>query len=175
MNTIHTLLQRLDKLEAADQIRHLISQYMHLCDDLSHPDIARQIADLFSEEAIWEGVGDLYQSKLGRYCGRQEIAEMMARYISEPSHFAINVHYLTAEYIDIDAENSASGRWKMLQASTFRAGGSHLNSAELVIRFKKTDERWLIAHFTTRNLFSRPVDGWHSPADLPVPAREAQE
>ncbi|VTN11472.1 Uncharacterised protein [Raoultella terrigena] len=24
MNTIHTLLQRLDKLEAADQIRHLI-------------------------------------------------------------------------------------------------------------------------------------------------------
>ncbi|WP_407576358.1 nuclear transport factor 2 family protein [Raoultella terrigena] len=85
MNTIHTLLQRLNKLEAADQIRHLISQYMHLCDDLSHPDIARKIADLFSEEAVWEGVGDLYQSKLGRYCGRQEIAEMMARYISEPA------------------------------------------------------------------------------------------
>lgn len=65
MNTIHTLLQRLDKLEAADQIRHLISQYMHLCDDLSHPDIARQIADLFSEEAIWEGLAIYIKASWG--------------------------------------------------------------------------------------------------------------
>ncbi|WP_434638939.1 nuclear transport factor 2 family protein [Klebsiella sp. I138] len=168
MNT-EQCLQRLDKLEAANQIRNLMSQYMHLCDDLSHPDIARQIADLFCEEAVWEGIGSLYQDKLGRYSGRQNIARMMARYISEPSHFAINVHYLTAEYIDICAESEAIGRWKMLQVSTFRAGGSHLNSAELVIRFKKADARWLIDHFTTRNLLSRPVDYWHSQADLPVP------
>ena len=80
---------------------------------------------------------------------------MMAHYISEPAHFAINVHYLTSEHIDIGAENEAIGRWKMLQVSTFRAGGSHLNSAELVIRFKKAGERWLIDHFTTRNLWSR--------------------
>lgn len=163
------LLQRLDKLEDANQIRNLMSQYMHLCDDLSHPDIANKIADLFSEAAIWEGIGSLYQMKLGRYCGRENIASMMASYISEPSHFAINVHYLTSEYIDICAEKEAIGRWKMLQVSTFRAGGSHLNSAELVIRFKKADDRWLIDHFTTRNLLSRPVDYWHSQADLPVP------
>lgn len=162
-------LQRLDKLEAANQIRNLMSQYMHLCDDLSYPDIAQEIADLFCEDAIWEGLGSLYQNKLGRYSGRKNIAQMMARYISEPVHFAINVHYLTSEHIDIGAENEAIGRWKMLQVSTFRAGGSHLNSAELVIRFKKAGERWLIDHFTTRNLLSRPVDYWHSPVDLPVP------
>lgn len=47
-------LQRLDKLEAANQIRNLMSQYMHLCDDLSYPDIAQEIADLFCEDAIWK-------------------------------------------------------------------------------------------------------------------------
>lgn len=169
------LLQRLEKLEAADQIRNVISQYMHLCDDLTHPDIARQIGDLFCEDAIWEGIGELYQNKLGRYCGRHQISEMMGCYIRTPSHFTTNVHYLTSEYLDVNSENSATGRWKMIQASTFRAGGSHLNSAELLIHFKKEGDRWLIHHFTTRNLFSRPVDDWHSLADLPVPDTERKE
>ncbi len=66
-------LQRLDKLEAAHQIRNLMSQYMHLCDDLSYPDIAQEIADLFCEDAIWEGLGSLYQNKLGRYSGRKTL------------------------------------------------------------------------------------------------------
>ncbi|EOU9589891.1 nuclear transport factor 2 family protein [Klebsiella aerogenes] len=163
------MLQRLEKLEAVVQIRNAISQYMHLCDDLTHPDTARQIGALFSETAIWEGIGELYQHKLGRHCGRAAIVGMMNAYISEPSHFAINVHYLTAEHIRVDENNRAVGRWKMLQASTFRRGGSHLNSAELVIEFIKQDQQWLIHHFITRNLFSRPVDDWHSLADLPVP------
>ena len=94
------MLQRLEKLEAVVQIRNAISQYMHLCDDLTHPDTARQIGALFSETAIWEGIGELYQHKLGRHCGRAAIVGMMNAYISEPSHFAINVHYLTAEHID---------------------------------------------------------------------------
>ena len=164
-----TLLQRLEKLEAIVQIRNAISQYMHLCDDLTHPDTARKIGELFSEAAIWQGIGELYQHKLGCYEGRDAIVAMMAAYISEPSHFAINVHYLTAEHINVGENNQAVGRWKMLQASTFRRGGSHLNSAELIIKFIKQGDQWLIHHFTTRNLFSRPVDDWHSLADLPVP------
>ncbi|VFS75273.1 Uncharacterised protein [Raoultella planticola] len=103
---------------------------MHLCDDLSYPDIAQEIANLFCEDAIWEGPRQFIPKQTGAlFRGGKNIAQMMARYISEPAHFAINVHYLTSEHIDIGAENEAIGRWKMLQVSTFRAGGSHLNSA----------------------------------------------
>ncbi|MDH8362187.1 nuclear transport factor 2 family protein, partial [Klebsiella pneumoniae] len=68
----------------------------------------------------------------------------------------INTHYLSSEFIYLNEINEATGRWKMLQLSTFNNGQSHLNGAELIIEFRRENNIWLINHFTTRNLFSRP-------------------
>lgn len=60
----------------------------------------------------------------------------------------------------------------MLQSSTFSSGESHINCAELDVEFSLIDSKWLISRFTTRNLFSRPVDHLNSYKELPVPEIE---
>ena len=163
------LMMRLSRLEAQQAVKNIMSQYMHLCDDLSSDAVAKKIATLFTEDAIWEGIGDLYQKKLGRYQGRDNIKNMMSAYVKTPAHFLINVHFLCSEYIEIKTPCMATGRWKMLQTSTFTSGESHINCAELNVNFSLINKEWLISHFTTRNLFSRPVDYLNSHQDLPVP------
>ncbi|NDJ58728.1 nuclear transport factor 2 family protein [Enterobacteriaceae bacterium 4M9] len=163
------LLARLAQLEAAQAVRNLISEYMHLCDRLDDAQTVDALVALFTEDCVWEGIGPLYANTLGRCAGRAALAAMMAGYVRQPAHFATNVHFLCSEQITVHSATRASGRWKMLQTSTFSAGGSHLNSAELAIQFACRHGRWLIHHFATCNLFSRPVDYWHSTQALPVP------
>lgn len=163
------LLSRLDTLESEAEIRRVISQYMHLCDDLRSEDSVTQIGQLFTCNAEWAGIGELYAERLGNYKGRAAIEAMMRKYVTHPAHFRLNTHYLSSEFIYLNEINEATGRWKMLQLSTFNNGQSHLNGAELIIEFRRENNIWLINHFTTRNLFSRPIDYWHSPSGLPVP------
>ncbi len=165
------LLDRLARLEAEQAVRRTISEYMHLCDALDSPQTVAGIAALFSEDALWEGVGEPYAERLGRHQGREAIAAMMAGYVRQPAHFTTNVHFLCSEQIQVDQDaRRARGRWKMLQTSTFHSGASHLNCAELLIHFRRcADDEWRICHFTTRNLFSRPVDYWHADRAFPVP------
>ena len=94
---------------------------------------------------------------------------MMAKYMVEPAHFALNVHFLTSETIRVHAPDAATGAWVMLQTSTFASGASHLNAARLSIDFARQDGVWRMAHFRTENLFSRPVTAWNASAALPVP------
>lgn len=168
-----TLLARLARLEAEQAVRQAISEYMHLCDALDSPQTVVRIAALFCEDALWEGVGDPYAERLGRHQGREAVAAMMAGYVRQPAHFTTNVHFLCSEQIQVDPDaDRARGRWKMLQTSTFHSGASHLNCAELLIHFRRcADDEWRISHFTTRNLFSRPVDYWHAGQEFPVPQR----
>lgn len=165
------LLDRLVRLEAEQSVRWIISEYMHLCDALDSSQTVARIAALFCEDALWEGVGKPYAERLGRHQGRAAIAAMMGSYIRQPAHFTTNVHFLCSEQIQVDqSAQGATGRWKMLQTSTFHSGMSHLNCAELVIHFRRcADDKWRICHFTTRNLFSRPVDYWHADRAFPVP------
>lgn len=164
-----SLLSRINRLESEAEIRRLISFYMHLCDDLNTTHVALQIGMLFTPNASWSGIGTLYSEKMGSYQGREAIVAMMKKYVTKPPHFKINVHYLSSEAISIVNDNEATGRWKMLQVSTFNNGTSHLNGAELVIDFRKNNNEWLINRFTTKNMFSRPVDYWHSDAQLYIP------
>ncbi|MFK4751802.1 nuclear transport factor 2 family protein [Oceanobacter antarcticus] len=160
--------QRLIALEDEQAIRSCISRYMDLCDVLDSSTPLAQLADLFSEDAIWEGKGGRYANSFGGHQGRDAIVAMLGKYCVEPPHFALNVHYLSSELIVVDGDQ-AHGSWNMIQVSTFSAGGSHLNSARLEIDFCKELGQWRIAHFQTRNLFSRPVSHWQSDEPLPVP------
>ena len=176
------LVERLTQLEDREAIRLCIAEYMQLCDTLNTETPLDRLVGLFTPDAIWEGVGERYRKGLGVYQGRGAIYKMFNAYITGKTHFIMNAHFLTSEKIIFVDANHAKGEWLMLQASTFQGGSSHLNSARLVIEFTKTasveecggDEEsslfgWQISHFTTCNIFSRPIDYWDHEADLPVP------
>ena len=94
---------------------------------------------------------------------------MFAGYTREPGHFMMNIHFLGNEDIDVTGD-SATGSWLLMQPSDFTDGRSQLSCARLSVTFVKRDETWLIHHFTTENIFSRPLASpWDNTAELPVP------
>lgn len=167
MNAIDA--QRLQRLEEEQAARSCMSQYLWLSDRLSDAETVAAIGALFTADACWEGLGEPYAGRLGKHQGRRAIEAMMSGYVRQPAHFAMNAHFLCSEYLWRDTAGELRGRWLMLQTSTFSAGGSHLNAAELNVLFRQNPDGALIHHFTTRNLFSRPVSHWHAGDPLPVP------
>ncbi|HZX17830.1 MAG TPA: nuclear transport factor 2 family protein [Pseudomonas sp.] len=165
-----TLEARLHQLESENAVRACMNRYMVLCDALDARTPLDELAGLFSADAIWEGKGAKYAKSFGGYRGREAIRAMFAGYMSEPAHFALNVHFLCSELICVEGDE-ASGSWVMLQTSTFATGASHLNAARLTVRFREEEGAWRMAHFQTENLFGRPVDAWNSDAHLPVPGQ----
>lgn len=163
---------RLQQLEDQQAARVCISDYMRLCDSLDTPETAQAIAALFTVNACWEGVGEPYAERLGRHLGRNAIESMMAGYVRTPAHFAMNAHFLCSEALSQRPDGPLRGRWLMLQTSTFSAGGSHLNAAELNVEFRREEGEMRMHHFVTCNLFSRPVGHWHAADVLPVPDKK---
>lgn len=165
-----SLEARLHQLESENAVRACMNRYMVLCDALDARTSLDELAGLFTTDAIWEGKGAKYAESFGGYRGREAIRAMFAGYMSEPAHFALNVHFLCSELIRVEGDE-ANGSWVMLQTSTFASGASHLNAARLTVRFREEEGTWRMAHFQTENLFSRPVDTWNSDAHLPVPGK----
>ena len=161
---------RLKRFEAEHSICACMNRYMVLCDALDASTPLAELTGLFTTDAVWEGKGAKYAESFGGYRGREAIRAMFATYMKTPAHFALNVHFLTSEVIEV-AGDEGLGRWVMLQTSTFADGASHLNAARLTVRFALEEGRWRMAHFQTENLFSRPVTAWNSDAPLPVPER----
>lgn len=172
MIDLQHLRQRLRRFESEYAVRACMNRYMVLCDALCESTPLDELAGLFTEQALWEGKGARYASSFGGYQGREAIRAMFATYMKTPAHFALNVHFLTSELIEV-RETDALGSWVMLQTSTFASGDSHLNAARLTVRFAEEQGAWRMAHFQTENLFGRPVSGWNSEAPLPVPPKTA--
>lgn len=168
-----SLEARLHQLESEHAVRACMNRYMALCDALDARTPLDELAGLFTADAIWEGKGAKYAKSFGGYRGREAIRAMFAGYMSEPAHFALNVHFLCSELIHVEGDQ-ANGSWVMLQTSTFASGASHLNAARLTVRFREEEGTWRMAHFQTENLFGRPVEAWNSDAHLPVPGKNQQ-
>jgi len=163
------LQNRLARLEAEQAIRGCMNRYMVLCDQLGIDSPLDELMGLFAADAIWEGIGNKYAGTFGRLSGQPAIRQMFAKYMVEPAHFALNVHFLASELIRLETGDAATGCWVMLQTSTFSSGESHLNAARLTVDFRCDAGIWRMTHFRTENLFSRPVDHWNAAALLPVP------
>ncbi|MDH1264785.1 nuclear transport factor 2 family protein [Pseudomonas sp. GD03944] len=168
-----SLEARLHQLESENAVRACMNRYMVLCDALDARTPLDELAGLFTADAIWEGKGAKYAKSFGGYQGREAIRAMFAGYMTEPAHFALNVHFLCSELIRVEGDE-ANGSWVMLQTSTFASGASHLNAARLTVRFREEEGTWRMAHFQTENLFGRPVEAWNSDAHLPVPGQKQQ-
>lgn len=154
-----SLEARLGSLEADRAVRNVLARYMKLCDQPCHDSDFPQLGDLFTEDAIWEGVGALYTKTFGRQEGRAAIVAFLHKYLAPYStHFKMNAHFLTADAVTVEGD-CAHGEWVMLQASIYEDDTSELVSARLTIDFKKADDAWQMSHFRTQRLFNAPWNG----------------
>jgi hypothetical protein len=158
VHTLAALQTRLTAVEDERAVRNVLARYMKLCDQPCHEQDAPQLGDLFSSDAIWEGVGALYTQTFGRQQGRAAIVSFLGGYLAPQSdHFKMNAHFLTADAVTVEGTR-AHGEWVMQQVSTYADGRSELIGARLTIDFSKRDSVWQMSHFRTQRLFCMPWD-----------------
>jgi ketosteroid isomerase-like protein len=167
--TIHLLQRRLEVLEAEADIRRIQARYMFLC-DTPCPEFGIEndeqrieaILELYAEDAIWEGVGEYYDSQFGRSVGKAAIRKHFQGFWSKDRDpgLLLNVHYLTSEQIHVIGDR-ADGQWVHCQPWIFTDGSALLRSSRLNNLFKKVDGAWKIARTRTENVFVAPLkSGW---------------
>jgi len=151
------LLQRLATLEGESAVRRVMARYMDLCDVPRAPTHVSDLACLFTEDAIWEGIGSQTAQTFGQHRGREAVAAFVGGYLPPSDHFRLNLHYLTSESILVDG-GTAQGQWIMQQISTYADGRNELFGTRLNIDFRCVDGTWLIAHFRTQRLFNTDLN-----------------
>jgi ketosteroid isomerase-like protein len=163
---IAALTARIDTLEAEAEIRRLQARYMFLCDtpcpEFGVADDAERIeliVDLYTDDAVWEGVGEHYNGQFGRAEGKSAIREHFQRFWGEKTAPALllNAHYLTSEQIHVDGD-TATGQWIHMQPWLFSDGTALLRSSRLNNAFRKVGGRWLVARTRTENVFVAPLN-----------------
>jgi SnoaL-like domain len=151
---------RLAHLEAEADIRRLAARYMRLCDEPEPNETGADFAALFTEDAIWEGLGAKAGQEFKRVEGRSTLLDWFAT-LRVPGQYLhrFNIHFLTSESICIDTDClAAEGRWTMFQTTLLASGSAELRMARIVIRFRVEQDLWRIAHFTTRSLLKTMLD-----------------
>lgn len=163
---IAALTARIDTLEAEAEIRRLQARYMFLCDtpcpEFGVADDSERIeliVDLYTDDAVWEGVGEHYNGQFGRAEGKSAIREHFQRFWGEKTdpELLLNAHYLTSEQIHVDGD-TATGQWIHMQPWLFSDGTALLRSSRLNNAFRKVGGRWLVARTRTENVFVAPLN-----------------
>ncbi len=163
--TVAALIRRVEVLEAEADIRRLQARYMFLCDtpnpEYGVADDAKRIElilELYTEDAVWEGVGEYYDGQFGRAEGKAAIREHFQRFWGEKKDPALllNAHYLTSEQIHVHGD-TADGQWIHMQPWLFSDGKSLLRSSRLNNAFRKEPDGWRITRTRTENVFVAPL------------------
>jgi ketosteroid isomerase-like protein len=162
---IATLVERVRALEAEAEIRRLQARYMFLCDtpcpEFGVRDDAHRIElimELYTDDAVWEGVGEYYDNQFGRAEGKAAVREHFEQFWGgkQDSKLVLNAHYLTSEQIWVDADQ-ATGQWIHVQPWLFADGTALLRSSRLNNAFRRTETGWKITRTRTENVFVAPL------------------
>lgn len=162
---VERLLARVDQLESEAAVRRLQARYMFLCDTPCpeygiDDDAARidAIVGLYTDDAVWEGVGEYYDGQFGRAEGAAAIRRHFEGFWGEKRDPALvlNAHYLTSEQVHVQGDE-ASGQWIHMQPWLFADGTALLRSSRLNNLFRRVDGRWRIARTRTENVFVAPL------------------
>lgn len=162
------LVRRIEVLEAEADIRRIQARYMFLCDtpmpEYGVRDDAERIdliMALYTEDAVWEGVGEYYNGQFGRAVGAAAIRRHFEGFWGGKTDPALilNCHYLTSEQIHIHAGGTtADGQWVHMQPWLFSDGKALLRSSRLNNTFRKEpDGVWKITRTRTENVFVAPL------------------
>jgi len=146
------LMDRLTSLERRASARTTLERYLELCNvPRASLDLA-ELANLFTVDAIWEGVGPDYTGKFGRVEGRTAILAMLAGFLPPSLHFAKNIHLLGSGSTSAEA-GTLSGKWMMQQISTYIDHTTELLVARLAVDFDVSAGATRMCHFRTEKLF----------------------
>lgn len=150
------LEQRVARLEAIDAIRRLKAQYAALADqkytrcyalqpDPVMHDVARQQAECFTEDAVWQG-GDGFGSDL---VGRAAIEQWFRR-----SPWRVALHYYTGERIDVIDADRAEATWRLWQIALRDDSGRGVLLAAITAEqyARGSDGAWRISHMCFEQL-----------------------
>ncbi len=168
--TLESLVKRIEILEAEADIRRIQARYMFLCDtpnpEYGVTDDARRvelILALYTEDAVWEGVGEYYNNQFGRAVGKAALRKHFEAFWGQKRDPALllNCHYLTSEQIHVHGD-TADGQWVHMQPWIFSDGKALLRSSRLNNTFRKEpDGQWKITRTRTENVFVAPLPaGW---------------
>lgn len=158
---IRTLTKRIEVLEAEAEIRRVQNRYMMLCDTPCpvYPPVTDEerielILDLYTDDAVWEGVGEYYDNQFGRAEGKEAIRAHFNRFWdpNAESKLLINAHYVTSDQIFVDGDE-AEATWIHMQPWLFADGKSLLRSSRLNNSFRKEGDRWRVTRTRTENVF----------------------
>jgi ketosteroid isomerase-like protein len=167
--TVQALAEEVRTLRAEADIRRLQARYMFLCDTpcpepgaIDDAERIERIVALYTEDAVWEGVGAFYDNQFGRKVGKAAIREHFQAFWGQKRDPALllNVHYLTSEQIHVHGDE-ADGQWVHCQPWIFSDGSSLLRSSRLNNLFRRVDGVWKVARTRTENVFVAPLTpGW---------------
>ena len=157
---LRALEARVRTLEDAEAIRRLKARYAERVDAryadgrIAEPaaveELARQIAALFTEDAVWDG-----GPALGLCRGRDAIRERMAK---PTLHFSW--HYFVKPRIEVDGDR-ATGRWDLLAPCTTSDDRPMWMAGVEDDVYRRVGGEWLHASMKLRVVFMAPHDrGW---------------
>ncbi|MFE4078553.1 nuclear transport factor 2 family protein [Paenarthrobacter sp. YIM B13468] len=145
--------KRLADMENRDAVRATLNRYMDLCDVPREAFQWDEMAELFTPDAVWEGIGPEYTGKFGRLDGRDSILSMLAQYLPPALHFKRNLHLLGSGQITTGG-TTGTGRWVMQQLSEYESGRTEVIGARLSVDFHLSDGQALITHFRTEKVIA---------------------
>ena len=153
------LEERVARLEAQDAVRKVKASYMQGLDDR----LRGAVADLFWEDAIWEGLPDRTPEDVASASsgsltvGRAAIA---ASFVAAAAAMSFTAHFLTNESIEVDGDH-AVGTWKLLQACTAGRDRAFWQAGVYTDDFECRDGVWKFSHLRLAMDFRTPFDeGW---------------
>ena len=136
-------------LEDIEAIKQLKYRYADACDRGYDADT---LADLFTEDAIWDG------GLFGRYEGREAIREFFARCL----HRHPLRHALHDEPDHQRRRRRGHGEWYLFQTCTFAEGNTPIwGAARYEEEYERVDGAWKFRHLKLISSFWTPYEeGW---------------
>jgi hypothetical protein len=151
-----TLEERIDRLEAMQEICALKAQYCTYCDNAYDPE---GIASQFTQDGAWNG------EQFGSYVGKDAIAAFFRR-ISATFVFA--GHLVTNPNFTFEDKDHATVTWRLFEPATIAEGGknhSRLVLAGYVDKCVRENGVWKFQVVNLHvNFFVNIEDGWAATA-----------
>ena len=157
----HELERCLTELQDIEAIKQRKAEYCDICDDAHNPD---RIVEIFTEDAVWEGVG---VATTRGHAELRSLFERFAKQVSFSQHNVFNPRIVVKG-------NTAHGSWNLLGPFTFREGKRQLWVA---VRYEedyvKIAGKWKIQYLRGIGRMAAPYEeGWESTKDAGVFSKE---
>lgn len=147
--SLEDLERRVKVLEDIEDIKRLKHRYCAYCDDQYDADA---LADLFVEDAVWDG------GTRGVNNGRDQIRGFFKR---APQRLPFAIHMVLNPIIEVNGDR-AKGTWYLFQPCTYAEGNRAVwGSARYDEEYVRVNGEWKFKHLKLTSHFWTPFnEGW---------------